>query len=297
MKKPPASRKQPVAVFGLGAMGIAYAQQLIDDGFSVLGIDPSSAARQRLNKLGGHAVTRPESQLRDARVVLSALPSTKAFYDVIEQLIRFSRRDTVLIETSTLSLQDKLEARTQLAKHGIKMLDAPVSGTRQQALMQDIVIYVSGSRSSHDQVADVLTAISRWHPHVGKFGNGIRLKLIANLLVAIHNAAAAEALVLAKKSGLDPAASLELLGAGAAASKMLELRGPQMVKNQNATLMSIDLWEKDLSIIEDFARSNGCLTPLLSVCRQLHLSAMAQGLGAQDIASVHAVLAKASGLK
>src|SRR5207244_6926733 len=137
----------------------------------------------------------------------------------------------------------------------------------------------------------VFDAIARAHYHVGVFGNGSKVKFVANLLVAIHNVAAAEALVLARKAGLDLKKTFTVLADGAGSSRMFQVRGPMMVKRDySKATMKLDVWQKDMTIIADFARQAGCPTPLFAASGPIYTAAVAAGRGKEDTAAVCAVL-------
>ena len=160
----------------------------------------------------------------------------------------------VVIETSTFALDDKLEAQRALRKAGHIMLDCPVSGTGAQAKVKDLVIYASGGPAEIKKLKPLFAGFSRQVHDLGEFGNGSRMKYVANLLVAIHNVASAEAMVLGIKAGLAPEQVFKLATAGAGNSRVLELRGPMMVKNRyDGATMTIKLWQKDLAVIGEFA--------------------------------------------
>ena len=114
------------------------------------------------------------------------------------------------------------------------LLDCPISGTGAQAREGDLVVYASGTRAAYRRVSPVLDAFARAHYYVGPFGAGSKMKFVANLLVAIHNVATAEALVLAMKAGLDPGRGREARRRGRRSSRILQLRGPMMVKGDYA---------------------------------------------------------------
>jgi 3-hydroxyisobutyrate dehydrogenase-like beta-hydroxyacid dehydrogenase len=133
--------------------------------------------------------------------------------------------------------------------------------------------------------------------YVGPFGNGSKLKYVANLLVTIHNVSTAEAIVLAQKAGLDLHAMLEVIGAGAGSSRMLEVRGPRMADCEyDDPGMKVDVYQKDLAIIEEFANAVGAPTPLFSQSALIHRAALAQGHAKDDTASVAEVLRTMAGL-
>jgi 3-hydroxyisobutyrate dehydrogenase-like beta-hydroxyacid dehydrogenase len=151
-------------------------------------------------------------------------------------------------------------------------------------------VYASGDRRAYRQVTPMLNAIARAHYHVGPFGAGSKTKFVANLLVAIHNVAAAEALALARKAGLDPATTLKVIAEGAGSSRMLQVRGPMMVKGDySKALMKLDIWRKDMRIIADFARDAGARTPLFTATAPIYTAAT-RGGGDRDTGAVYAVL-------
>ena len=124
------------------------------------------------------------------------------------------------------------------------------------------------------------------------------MKFVANLLVAIHNVATAEAFVLGMKAGLDPQKILKLVSAGAGNSRVFELRGPMMAANRyDEATMKISTWQKDMAIIGKFARDLGCPTPLFSASEPVYAAALKGGYGAEDTAAVCAVLEAEAGLK
>ena len=197
----------------------------------------------------------------------------------------------IVIETSTLPIAVKEEAHALLDAAGVVLLDCPLSGPGAQARTRDLAVYASGSRAAYRRCAPVFEGFARTHTWLGAFGNGSKMKFLANLLVAIHNVSAAEAVLLAKKAGIDPALAVKVLGDGAGASRMLQVRGPMMVKGDygDAT-MKVAVWQKDMKIIADFARSVGSPTPLFSATASIYDAAMTQGFAEADTASVCAVL-------
>ncbi len=228
---------------------------------------------------------------RRAALILTSLPSSQSLLDTADELVRVGQPNQIVIETSTLPISAKEAARARLAARGITLLDCPLSGTGAQARDRNLVVYASGGRNAYRRTIPVMEGFARAHHYVGAFGAGSRMKFVANLLVAIHNVAAAEALVLAMKAGLDPATVLKVVADGAGSSRMLEMRGPMMVKGDYAdATMKVEVWQKDMTIIGDFARALECPTPLFSASASIYTAAMAMGRGSEDTASVCAVL-------
>lgn len=191
-----------VGMIGLGIMGSAMSANLVKAGFQVFGYDIAGARRSALRAAGGTPRASVAAAAARCEIVVSSLPSAAALASVAEQLAAAARRGSIVIETSTLPLEDKQAARARLARAGITLLDCPLSGTGAQARVKDLVVYASGPLPAYRRCRDVLEGFARAHRHVGAFGNGSRMKFVANLLVAIHNVAAAEAMVLGLKAGL-----------------------------------------------------------------------------------------------
>jgi L-threonate 2-dehydrogenase len=143
----------------------------------------------------------------------------------------------------------------------------------------------------------VFARFARASHYLGAFGNGSRMKFVANLLVAIHNVASAEAMVLGIKAGLDPEAVVKVIADGAGTSRVFELRAPMMARGDyQPPSMKIDLWQKDMAVIGDFARSLGVATPLFAASAPIYNAAIGQGLGGDDTAAVCAVLEQMAGI-
>ena len=289
-----------VGLLGLGIMGSAIAPNLLKAGFEVVGFDPDPISRERLRTLGGSPVDSPLAVAQAAEVLISLLPSPQALNDVIqgpEGLLESGRSGLILIESSTLAIADKLAAQAGGA-HALVMLDCPLSGTGAQAANKDLVVYASGDTAAIARCRSVFDGFARSHHDLGVFGNGSKMKFVANLLVAIHNVAAAEAMVLGMKSGLDPQTLYQVIADGAGGSRMFSVRGPQMVADHyEPATMKIDVWQKDMKIIADFAASMSSPTPLLEACAPIYAAAVAQGRGHQDTAAVCAVLADLANLR
>lgn len=284
-------------VIGLGIMGSAIAANLQRAGFQVSGIDVDARARDSLRDTIDFVADTVAALPDSTRLLVSSLPSSQALMSVCETLAsRGSPRSPdaprrVLAETSTLPIADKRRARECLAAAGIAMVDAPLSGTGGQARTRDLAVYASGEPLDIAAMAAVFDGFARARYDVGPFGNGMRMKLVANLLVAIHNVSTAEALLFAQRLGLDPARVVEVVGDGAGASRMLQVRGPMMAARswQDAT-MKVEVWGKDMAIIGQALAELALPAPLFAACAPIYQAALAQGHALHDTASVYAVL-------
>ncbi len=303
-------------MIGLGLMGSAMSASLLEAGYAVLGYDVSTAARVAHRRAGGRLATTPADVLAGADVIVTSLPSVAALAATAEALAaargRASREgrghqgrgkagasagtNTVVVETSTLPIAAKEAARVRLAENGLVLLDCPLSGTAAQARAKDLIVYAIGARAAYRRVTAVLDGFARAHYYVGPFGAGSKMKFVANLLVAIHNVAAAEALVLGMRAGLDPALVLKVIGDGAGSSRMFQVRGPMMVAGRyDDATMKVDVFQKDMTIIGDFAREVASPTPLFSASAPIYTAAMGMGRAKDDTAAVCAVLETMAG--
>jgi L-threonate 2-dehydrogenase len=285
------TRAPRVGVIGLGIMGGAFARHLAEAGVPTCGYDLLASNLDALGACGGHACASSHDAAKQADIVIASLPSSAALDDAVDGIVGGAHAGLLVIETSTLSLGDKESARARLRSAGIGMLDAPVSGTGPQAEAKDIAIFASGDRADFDRAREMLAHLARSVRYVGPFGAGSKLKYIANLLVAVHILGAAEAIVLGEKAGLDPSTLVEVLADSAATSRMLEVRGPSMATSNYARpMMKVDVFQKDLDIIANFAKQIECPVPLFSAAVPFFTATAAQGMGSQDTAAVVAVL-------
>ena len=297
-KKSKKKTKGTVGVVGLGIMGGSFARNLAAAGWRVIGYDVSAAARRRAGKNGVIIAAGPAEVADLAPVILTSLPKPQALMDVARTIAQAKLKPRRIVEMSTFTIADKEKAAKVLTKAGHTMLDTPVSGTGAQAADRDLVFYASGDRATIRKLKPMFEAFGRKVYDVGAFGNGSKMKYVANLLVAIHNVASAEAMVLGMKAGLKPQVIFDLIQPGAGNSRVFELRAPMMVKNnyKNVT-MKISVWDKDMQVIGDYARQIKVRTPLFDATKPVYRKAEANGYGAQDTAAVCAVLEKQAKVK
>ena len=283
-----------VGMIGLGIMGTAISANLLKDGISIVGYDVVKEQVDILVGKGGKGAASPKDVAAKADIVLTLLPSVSALNEVVwgkDGILASNHKGLIVVESGTLPLEDKLRAHAALNTAGMVMLDCTLSGTGAQAALKDLAVYGSGERSAFDTCVPVFKGFARSHYYLGEFGNGSKMKYVANLLVAIHNVAAAEAFVLGMKAGLDPELIYKVISDGAGTSRMFEVRGPLMVQGRyDQATMKMDVWQKDLKIISSFAGNINCPTPLLSICAQVYIAALAQGRDKQDTGSVCAVM-------
>ncbi|MFC1798287.1 NAD(P)-dependent oxidoreductase [Thermodesulfobacteriota bacterium] len=289
-----------VGIVGLGIMGLPISVNIAKAGFEVFGYDIQQERTDLLVAEGGRAAISARAVAEESQVVLTSLPSLEAFEEVVwgsQGLIASGVEGLIVMECSTLALADKQRAHEDMTKAGMIFLDCPISGGA-RAAQKDLVVYGSGEGGAFDRCLPVVNAFARANYFLGEFGNGTKMKLVANLLVAIHNVSTAEAMVFGMKSGLDPETIFKVMCDSSGRSRMLEVRGPRMVEgNYQKPTMPVKTFRKDLEIIARQAADIQCPTPLFTSSFQVYLGALALGLDDQDTASACAVLEKWAQLK
>src|SRR5579859_7947614 len=282
-----------VGIVGLGIMGGAIARNLVDRGWRVIGFDIDAAKRAELAAAKVIVADSVGLAARDAPVIMTSLPTPAAVESVARAIAHSGETRRIVIELSTLALADKLRFETILEQAGHVPLDCPLSGTGAQAKMRDLIVYASGDSDAIARCAGLFADFSKQSADLGVFGNGSRMKFVANHLVAIHNVATAEAMVLAERAGLDPKLVVDMVGPGAGGSRMFQMRAPMMVERvYEPATMKVSTWKKDMAIIAEFADDVGCETPLFTLTQPVYAEAVAMGLGDQDTAAVFEVLKK-----
>jgi putative dehydrogenase len=282
-----------VGIVGLGIMGGAIGRNLVDRGWRVIGFDTDNARCDELTRAGIAIAGDAAEVARDAPIILTSLPTPAAVADVAQAIANSAQPPRIVVELSTLAIADKLRFEAILTKAGHIALDCPLSGTGAQAKNRDLVVYASGDSKAIVQCLGLFADFAKQSADLGAYGNGSRMKFIANHLVAIHNVATAEAMILAERAGLDPKMVVEMVGPGAGGSRMFQMRAPMMVEGvYEPATMKVSTWKKDMAIIAEFADDVGCATPLFTLTQPVYTQAMAMGLGDQDTAAVFEVLKK-----
>jgi L-threonate 2-dehydrogenase len=291
-------KKGTVGVVGLGIMGGAFAENLLAAGWRVVGYDTDAARRRALARIGVEIAADAGEVAHRAPTLILSLPKPSALALTAAAIVKAGLPRRVVVEASTFTLKDKAAAEAALRKAGHVLLDCPVSGTGIQAKVKDLVIYASGGTAEIKRLRPLFADFTRLVHDLGAFGNGSRMKYIANLLVAIHNVASAEALVLGMKAGLPPQLVYEQIRSGAGNSRVFELRAPMMVKGRyDKPTMKVSIWQKDMDVIGGFARALGAPTPLFSATLPIYAAAMSTGYAMQDTAATCAVLEAMAGIK
>lgn len=287
-----------VGLIGLGNMGLPMANHLIAAGYEVIGFRRGNTAE--FEAMGGHSAKSPKDIVDHTKIVLSCLPNDSSLEDVVSGesgILAGECSNLVLIELSTLSERVASAQAAAVAAKGGVMLDGAISGLPPMLSARKATFLIAGEASVFERVKPVLQVMTENLHYMGAFGCAMRTKLCANLLVASHIAAAAEALVFGTKLGIDPLKLLDVLTISAGSSLQLQARGKRMVTGDwHQVLGSTQLLMKDVNLIEVTANEIDCPVPVLNSASHVYQKAIEEGFGETDVASVYAAFASAAGL-
>jgi 3-hydroxyisobutyrate dehydrogenase-like beta-hydroxyacid dehydrogenase len=261
-------------------MGEVYARRLITAGFGVIGFDVDPTRNERLVQIGGRTGSLAEIARQCDPIVLAVF-STHQVEDVVENGLVPAASGKIVICTSTCD-PDRIAALGARAAQEIRFLEAPVSGTSAQVRQGDGVGLIGGDVGIAQIAAPVLEALFPKRFHIGKIGDGGRAKLAINLILGLNRLALAEGLVFAARLGLDPAAFLEVARASAAASQVMDTKGPKMVAREFAPEGRVRQTLKDTHLMLDQARKIGQELPLLAVHAAVLAACVDRGEGDMD---------------
>ena len=287
-----------IGIVGLGLLGHAIASRLIKAGHTVIGFDVLPDRVSALTAMGGTPASSAAAVAQSAEAVCTLLPSLATAEAVIlgaGGILAGARPDLAVIQMSTISPTLTERLAREVTARGLGFLDCPVSGTSSMVERGDGIFFVGGDRALFERWQPVLESVLARAVLVGRVGQAMVLKLVANLLVALNSAAAAEALTLARKAGLDLPLALDVLNASAGASSMLKVRGPMIVRGEFPAQMKLDLFMKDIHLMQEAATAVGAPLPFTDLAERLYAAAQAQGHGGEDLAVVVTALDSASG--
>ena len=288
-----------IGIIGVGLLGSAVAARLLEGGFVVKGYDTRPerlAALQMQGLITAESIADAAAESDAVFTILPSLESVEATILGPGGVIETAPRSSTLIQMSTISPELARRLGEAAAAKGLGFLDAPMSGTSAMVARGECAIFVGGDRARADACQPIFAAIAKKTCYAGDVGMASLAKLAANLLVGLNTAALAEALVLGAKGGLAPALLVDILKDSAAASKMLEIRGPLMVSHRFDAQMKVDLFLKDFKLMLDEAARLGVPLPLTSVTQQLATATAAAGRGEEDLAVIVTTLERLAGL-
>ena len=282
-----------IGFVGLGNIGTPMSQNLLQAGFDVIGFD--LVENPAFVKAGGRFAETVQDVGRQAEVIIQSLPGVEALESTIAGLLEVAHAGQVVIDISGYPLPAKQQAADSLARHGVVMLDCEVSGLPFMVANRTAVIFQAGDKASIDQHQDVFDGMAGDCFYLGEFGSATAMKLLANMMVAIHNSVAGEVLNLAARVGIDPDIAIKVLGSSAGGSVTFANKAPVMRSREfehgSGPFRHMGHY---LARAADMARQAGAVTPLLDKTREYYQLAEEQGRGDQDIAAVIELLEAAS---
>jgi putative dehydrogenase len=270
----------PVGLIGIGLMGEVYARRLIAAGFSVVGFDVDARKSERLAEIGGRAGSLAEIA-RDCDPIVLAVFSTDQVEDVVKRALLPAAAGRIVICTSTCD-PDRIAALGARVAERLRFLEVPVSGTSEQMRQGDGVGLIGGDAWIADAAAPALDALFPRRFHIGQVGDGGRAKLAVNLVLGLNRMALAEGLVFAARLGLDPAAFLAVARSSAAASQVMDTKGPKMVAGDFAPEGRVRQTLKDTHLMLEQAHKAGQKLPLLEIHADVLEACVRCGEGEQD---------------
>jgi 3-hydroxyisobutyrate dehydrogenase-like beta-hydroxyacid dehydrogenase len=270
----------PVGVIGVGLMGEVYARRLVAAGFTVIGFDIDPAKSARLANLGAQAGTLAEIAQKCEPIVVAVF-NTEQVEDVVERALIPAAAGKIVLVTSTCD-PDRIAALSARVGNRLRFLETPVSGTSEQVRQGDGVGLIGGDQKIAADAAPVLDALFAKSFHIGKIGDGGRAKLAVNLILGLNRLALAEGLVFAARLGLDPAAFLDVARGSAAASQVMDTKGPKMIGGDFAPEGRVRQTLKDTQLMLDQARKAGQQLPLLQIHADVLQACVRHGDSEQD---------------
>ena len=289
-----------IAFIGLGIMGLPMAGHLVKAGHTVVGYNRSRGPIDQLISAGGQGAESVGDAVRDADVVITMVPDSPDVESVAlgeDGIYASAKPGTVHIDMSSIRPDVAARLAENGAEHGVRVLDAPVSGGETGAKEAALSIMVGGEESTFKEVLPVLETVGRTVVHVGPAGSGQTVKAANQLIVAGNYELVAEAIVFLRAYGVDTEAALKVLAGGLAGSTVLDRKGASMLAGNFSPGFRVDLHHKDMGIILDSARAKGVTIPLGAVMAQLIGALRAQGDGGLDHSALLRGVERLSGQK
>jgi 3-hydroxyisobutyrate dehydrogenase-like beta-hydroxyacid dehydrogenase len=278
-----------IGIIGLGLMGTALTERLLEHGFRVAVWNRSRAKAAPLLAKGAEWSDNPLSVCR--RVIIS-LYTTDVVVQVLDQMRNGLRFGQTILDTTTGEPEQTAALGGRLAAQGVQYLDAPISGSSEQTRRGEATVIVGGDRAAFEACADLWQVMGTKVFHVGPCGSAARMKLISNLVLGLNRAALAEGLAFAEALGVSPAAALEVMAGSNAYSRAMDVKGRKMVERDFAVQARLSQHLKDVHLMLDAAAAAGLSLPLTETHRRLMEQAEAAGLGEWDNSAIIEVLRK-----
>ncbi|MFC0142384.1 2-hydroxy-3-oxopropionate reductase [Erwinia mallotivora] len=274
-----------IGFIGLGIMGKPMSKNLLKAGYSLVVRDNNPESEAELQKLGATVAGSAKAVAEQCEVIITMLPNSPQVKEVVlgeESVIQGAKSGTVIIDMSSIAPLASREIHAELAKKGIALLDAPVSGGEPKAIDGTLSVMVGGDKALFDQCYDILKAMAGSVVHTGEIGAGNVTKLANQVIVALNIAAMSEALTLATKAGVNPDLVYQAIRGGLAGSTVLDAKAPMVMDRNFKPGFRIDLHIKDLANALDTSHGVGAQLPLTAAVMEMMQALRADGLGTAD---------------
>ena len=277
--------KKPLGSIGLGNIGEPMALNLIQSDYSVIGFDV--VEKPAFVAAGGVQAKTAAEVIEKTDVLVQSLPTVQALETTVDGLIEFGRNGQIIIEISSYPLKNNRAQASRLAEHCITMLDCEISGLPFMVADRTATIFQSGDQATIESVQVVFEAMTNKRVNLGEFGAATKMKLLANMMVAIHNSVAGEVLNLARKAGIDPNEAIGALSKSAAGSVTFSNKAPVMLSGKfESGAGPFRHMFSYLRRISALAKEVGASPPLLDTVHRYYETAEAEGRADQDIAAI-----------
>lgn len=282
-----------VALIGMGLLGSALAENLLEAGFAVRGYDTAPERMRQHAERGGHVAASPADAARGASAVMTCLMTADIVREALlgpAGALEEAARGVVAIDNSTIHPDASAALAAELGRRGIAMLDAPVGGSSGQARRREAPVVVGGAPEVFAHCRPILDALAQRVHHVGPNGSGARAKLVINLVLGLNRLALAEGLLFGLRQGLDGKTLLAVLKDSAAYSRAMDIKGERMLEGNFEPEGKLAQHLKDVELMLEVGHAAGA--PLLATAlhRQLLIAGVAAGLSERDNSSIIAVL-------
>ena len=285
--------KKIIGSIGLGNIGEPMAINLIQSGYSVIGFDVIE--KPKFVSAGGLQAKTIEELSKQTDLIVQSLPTVQALETTVDELIEFGRSGQIIIELSSYPLKNKKLQASRLAEHGITMLDCEISGLQFMVKDRSATIFQSGDQATIESTQVVFEAMTNKRINLGKFGAATKMKLLANMMVAIHNSVAGEVLNLAQKADIDLDEAIEALSKSAAGAVPFANKAPIMITREfESGAGPFRHMFNYLRRVSELAKDVGASTPLLDTIHQYYEKAESEGRADQDIAAIIEMLEEES---
>jgi 3-hydroxyisobutyrate dehydrogenase-like beta-hydroxyacid dehydrogenase len=278
-----------IGFIGLGTMGTPMATNLLKAGYELCVYNRTAEKTKPLADLGAKVAASPAAVAKQCEVVITMLAADPAVKEVVlgrAGILDGASAGLIVIDSSTVSPATSKQIAAELAKANIEMLDAPVTGSKPQAIEAKLTFMVGGKKEIYEKCIPLFKAMGKANYHMGANGTGSYTKVSNNTISAITLVAFAEGVVMATKAGIDPRLFVEVISLGGARSGQIENRGPKVLSRDFRPNFATALMYKDLGLAGEIAKELNIPTPALAIAREMLNMAIAKGYGQDDVCSV-----------